>query len=151
MTAILASVGPVTHAGTLAQLRRRPWLMAQSGWFPVKDELNIGGDLLLAVAEDNTLCSLELMVHSRHWAGEKLTELFPDDAIPGSLVFASGSVATRFFNDPVSIIAADAKTRVRIVIRDEPASKLVALSKDCVARLAGGRLLGFDLRRFTPK
>ncbi|HYC96346.1 hypothetical protein [Brevundimonas sp.] len=151
MAHIRATRGPFSPRGSLAHARRRPFLIVDSGWPTVEDELNIDSSLLLPFAEGRMVCRLELMIHSTHWAGERLFEPFPTDATPGSLVLDAGAVAQRCFDGPVTVLAAESKSRVRIVLDDRPASDLVALSPNCVARLGEGVLLGFDIRRFTRK
>ena len=151
MAHIRASRGPVSSRGSLAHARRRPFLIVDSGWPTIEDELNIDSSLLLPFAEGRMVCRLELMVPSTHWAGERLLEPFPTDTKPGSLVLDEGAVTQRCFDGPVTVLAAESKSRIRIVLDDTPASDLVALSPDCIARLGDGVLLGFDIRRFTRK
>ncbi|QLQ12114.1 MAG: hypothetical protein HZY74_00825 [Brevundimonas sp.] len=107
--------------------------------------------LMLAMAKGRVLCGLELMCKSRYWQGEKLCEPFPSDAKPGSIVLGEAAVKQGTFPGPVIVIAAESKTQIRIVLDDGPASRFVALSNDCVARIGNGYLRGFDIRNFTRK
>ena len=132
----------------MAHSRTRPFLIIDSGWPTSPHELNIDNTLLLPCAEGRVLSRIELMLPSRHWAGERLSEPFPETAKPGSLVLSEASVAQQYFPNPVRVVAADAKSRIRIILDDRPATQLVALSSHCVARLDAGDLLGFDVRAF---
>lgn len=148
MLSIRAAPGPVTPSGALVHSRTRPFLIIDSGWPTNPHELNVDGTLLLPCAEGRVLSRIELMMPSPRWAGERLLEPFPTNAEPGSLVLSEASVAQGFFANPVHVVAADSKSRIRIVLDDRPATQLVALSPDCVARLSAGDLLGFDVRGF---
>lgn len=88
------------------------------------------------------------MLPSPRWAGERLSEPFPETAEPGSLVLSEASLAQAFFPNPVRVTAANSKSRIRIILEDRPATEWVALSPNCVARLDAGDLLGFDVRAF---
>lgn len=149
MPLISAEPGPVTPQGTLVHARRRPFLIIDSGWPAVTDEVNVDYALLLPVTKSRTVCRLELMLPSRRWAGERLSDPFPTEAPPGSLVLGVPALTQGYFEGPVHVLAAESKTRIRVVLDDRPASQLIALSRDCIARLGGGFLLGFDIRRFT--
>lgn len=148
MISIRAASGPVTPAGALTHSRTRPFLIIDAGWPTNLHELNVDHTLLLACAEGRVLTRLELMLPSRRWTGEQLSEPFPEKAEPGSLVLSEVSAAQAFFPNPVQVVAADSKSRIRIILEDRPATQLIALSRDCVARLDAGDLLGFDVRGF---
>lgn len=148
MVPVRAGYAPPTPAGRLAHSRTRPFLIIDSGWPTSPHELNIDNTLLLPCAEGRVLSRIELMLPSRHWAGERISEPFPETAKPGSLVLSEASVAQQYFPNPVRVVAADAKSRIRIILDDRPATQLVALSSHCVARLDAGDLLGFDVRAF---
>lgn len=148
MDSIRAAYGPPTASGRLAQARTRPFLIIDSGWPTTPHELNVDNTLLLPCAEGRVLSRIELMLPSPRWAGERLSEPFPETAKPGSLVLSEASVAQAFFPNRVRVIAADSKSRIRIILEDRPATQLVALSTHCVARLDTGDLLGFDVRGF---
>lgn len=148
MVSIRAASGPVTPSGSLAHSRTRPFLIIDSGWPTNPHELNIDNSLLLSCAEGRVLSRIELMMPSPRWAGERLLEPFPANVEPGSLVLSEVSVAQGFFPNPVHVVAADSKSRIRIVLDDRSATQLIALSPDCVARLHAGHLLGFDVRGF---
>lgn len=145
---IRAGYAPPTPSGRLAHSRVRPFLIIDSGWPTNPHELNVDNTLLLPCAEGRVLSRIELMLPSRLWAGERLSEPFPETAKPGSLVFTEASVAQAYFPNPVRVVAADAKSRIRIILDDRSATQLVALSSHCVARLDAGELLGFDVRAF---
>ena len=148
MVSIRATSGPLTKSGCLLHSRTRPFLIIDSGWPTNPHELNIDNTLLLPCAEGRVLSRIELMLPSPRWRGEQLSEPFPETAGPGSLVLSEASVAQAFFPNPVQVIAAESKSRIRIILEDRPATQLVALSPNCVARLDAGDLLGFEVRAF---